>query len=836
MTPEIIAVLASGIGLIAFLAWFFWGPKAGRPIETNDGVQESTATAIAAHVPDLERCDLTITGMHCAACVGRVEMALKRVPGVQDATVNLLAERAAVRFNPQRAQVQDLIDAIEIVGYDAAPAPTDRFEQPSGSEPVQQNRREAESHEMRRRFAVSLALTIPVLVMGMGPHFGLFPMRWTMLPWWNWLELTLTTPVLFWAGSGFFVGAWAALKQRAADMNTLISVGTFAAYAYSLAVTVAPAFFAARGLMGGVYYETAAVIVTLILMGRLLEARAKRSTGTAIEKLIGLQPKTARVIRDGQEQDISLSEVHVGDRLLVRPGEKVPVDGLVVSGQSWVDESMLTGESLPVEKREGASVTGATLNQRGAFTMEAKRVGKDTVLAQIVRLVEQAQGSRAPIQRLADVITGYFVPTVLIIAVATFVGWTIWGPEPRFLHALLNFVAVLIIACPCALGLATPTAIMVGTGRGAQLGVLIKDAEALETVHGVRTVVLDKTGTVTEGRPTLTDVIATSDVPEAELLRLAAAVERGSEHPLAAAIIAGAKQRNFALAETTGFQAISGRGAEAQVAGHHVLIGNVALLRERDVDPTTLQPGVARLAGEGKTPMLVAVDGHAVGILAVADPIKATTPSAMARLKAMGITVVMLTGDNRRTAEAVAQQIGIDRVVAEVLPEHKAEEVQRLQGAGQIVAMVGDGINDAPALAQANVGIAIGTGTDVAIEAADVVLMRGDLNGVADAIELSRATMRNIRQNLAFAFGYNMLGIPLAAGLIYPFTGWLLSPMIASAAMAMSSVSVVTNALRLRSFSPSHTERVATPITLDISEHDNPRPVKRPVVGHTNLG
>ncbi len=544
------------------------------------------------------------------------------------------------------------------------------------------------------------------------------------------------------------------------------------------------------------------MIVTLILMGRLLEARAKRSTGSAIEKLIGLQPKTARVLREGQEVDVPLGDVHVGDRLLVRPGEKVPVDGVVVSGHSWVDESMLTGESLPVEKSEGANVTGATLNQRGAFTMEAKRVGSDTALAQIVRLVEQAQGSRAPIQRLADVITGYFVPVVLMLAVATFVGWYILGPEPKFLHALLAFVAVLIIACPCALGLATPTAIMVGTGRGAQLGVLIKDAEALETVHGVNTVVLDKTGTITEGKPALTDVITAPGVLETELLRLAASVERGSEHPLASAIVAGAQARNINLVATTQFQALAGRGVEAHVGGHDVLLGNIALLRERDIDAASFEREMARLSGEGKTPMLVALNGKVAGVLAVADPIKATTPAAIARLKAMGVTVVMLTGDNRRTAEAVARQVGIDRILPEVMPEHKAEEIKRLQGEGQVVAMVGDGINDAPALAQADIGMAIGTGTDVAIEAADVVLMRGDLNGVADAIELSRATMRNIRQNLAFAFGYNTLGIPIAAGILFPLTGWLLSPMIASAAMAMSSVSVVTNALRLRGFAP----------------------------------
>ena len=812
-TPDKAGTYAFACGMNMYRGQLIVTP-AIQSVVTSNGKAQTPVTAVStgAPLPELERCDLAITGMHCASCVGRVEKAIQRVPGVEEATVNLLAERAAIKFDPKKAKLEDLIAAVYDSGYDASLAQMDHFGQASAatSPEAQKTGRPTEAQDLLRRFLISLALTIPVLIMGMGPHLKLIPMRWTMLPWWNWVQLVLTTPVLFWAGSGFFRGAWAALRQRAGDMNTLIVIGTFAAYAYSLAVTVAPGFFAARSVQEGVYFETAGVIVTLILMGRLLEARAKRSTGTAIEKLIGLQPRTARVLREGQEVDVPLAEVHVGDRLLVRPGEKVPVDGIVVSGRSWVDESMLTGESLPVEKQEGGTVTGATLNQRGAFTMEAKRVGSDTALAQIVRLVEQAQGSRAPIQRLADVITGYFVPVVLMLSVATFTGWYLLGPEPKCLHALLAFVAVLIIACPCALGLATPTAIMVGTGRGAQLGVLIKDAQSLETVHRVQTVVLDKTGTVTEGKPALTDVIPAPGVAEIDLLRLAASVEHGSEHPLAGAITAGAQVRGIALTEATQFQALAGRGVEARVEGHDLLLGNAALLQERRIDAAAFESEMARLSGEGKTPMLVALDGKVAGVLAVADPIKATAPAAIARLKAMGVTVVMLTGDNRRTAEAVARQVGIERVLPEVLPEHKAEEIKRLQAAGQGVAMVGDGINDAPALAQADIGMAIGTGTDVAIEAADVVLMRGDLNGVADAIELSRATMRNIRQNLAFAFGYNTLGIPIAAGVLFPFTGWLLSPMIASAAMALSSVSVVTNALRLRGFTPANSRSVAT--------------------------
>jgi Cu+-exporting ATPase len=819
MNADSIAVLVGGIGAIAFLAWFFFGPREGKRAQTVGSVQEVTVrkdTVVpAGAVSDSERCDLTVTGMHCAACVGRVEKALKQVLGVQDATVNLLAERATIRFDAGQVKPEDLIAAIEMSGYDARLAPSsDLSERQAANENGSgvTSEHKSEAAELKLRFLVSLALTLPVLVMGMGPHLHLIPMAWSMQPWWIWAQLLLTTPVLFWAGSGFFRGAWAALRQRASDMNALIVVGTLSAYVYSLAVTVAPGFFTAHGLAveGGVYYETAAVIITLILLGRLLEARAKRSTGTAIEKLIGLQPKTARVIRDGQEQDVSLAEVEVGDRILVRPGEKIPVDGVVVSGSSWVDESMLTGESLPTEKQVGDTVTGATVNQRGAFTMEAKRVGKDTMLAQIVQMVEQAQGSRAPIQRLADTITGYFVPAVLMLAVATFVGWYVFGPEPRFLHALLAFVAVLIIACPCALGLATPTAIMVGTGRGAQLGVLIKDAEALETVHKTQTVVLDKTGTVTEGKPALTDLLPAPGMAETELLRLAASVERSSEHPLAGAVVAAALGRKIVLGAAESFQSLTGRGVEAKLEGRAILFGNAALLQEHGISLETLAVEAARLSGEGRTVLYMAVDGVLAGALAVADPIKATAAAAVARLKSMGIRVTMLTGDNRHTAEAVARQVGIDRVLPEVLPEHKAEEIKRLQGEGQVVAMVGDGINDAPALAQADVGIAIGTGTDIAIEAADVVLMRGDLGGVADAIDLSRATMRNIRQNLFFAFAYNTLGIPIAAGVLFPFTGWLLSPMIASAAMALSSVTVVTNALRLRGFAPVRSAYVQT--------------------------
>jgi Cu+-exporting ATPase len=560
-----------------------------------------------------------------------------------------------------------------------------------------------------------------------------------------------------------------------------------------------------------VYYETVGVILTLILLGRYFEARAKGQTGAAITKLLNLQARTARVIRDGREDDVPMEEVRVGDMLLVRPGEKVPVDGVIVSGYSAVDESMVTGESIPVEKAEGDPVIGATVNRAGAFTMKAIKVGADTVLAQIVKLVQEAQASRAPIQRLADQITAVFVPVVLMIAVATFALTFVWGPEPRVVHAFIHAVAVLIIACPCALGLATPTSIMVGTGRGAEMGVLIKNAEALESAGRVAAVALDKTGTLTEGRPSLTDVIPMEGIGETDLLRWAASAERHSEHPLAEALVHGAVARGVELSEPRQFKSLTGMGVEAEVDGKRVLIGNERLLKERSIDAGLMDEHAQKLADSGKTPMYISVEGKVAGIIAVADTLKPTSVEAVRELRRMGLEVVMITGDNRRTADAVAEAVGVDRVLAEVLPDHKSEAVRSLQSQGKYVAMVGDGINDAPALAQADVGIAIGTGTDVAIEAADVILMRGDLRGVADAIRLSRATLANIKQNLFFAFLYNSLGIPIAAGVFYPITGWMLDPMIASVAMALSSVSVVTNALRLRGFRSRREDPPAPP-------------------------
>ena len=666
--------------------------------------------------------------------------------------------------------------------------------------------REEEYRRQKRKFIVALILTLPVAFLGMAGHVSASLGRLVDFPGRPWMELALTTPVLFWAGTDFIAGAWASARHRAADMNTLVALGTFSAYAYSVIATLLPGLLTGgTHQMGGMvspaggYYESAAIIVTLILLGRLLEARARSRTSGAIRALMGLAPKTARVERDDREQDVPIEQVQVGDTVLVRPGEKVPVDGEVIDGDSTVDESMLTGEPMPVQKKAGATVIGATINKTGAFRMRATKVGKDSVLQQIVRLVQQAQGSKAPIQRLADVIAGYFVPTVLCLAIATFVLWFDFGPrDTRLTLALTTFISVLIIACPCALGLATPTAIMVGTGRGAQGGVLIKGGEALETARRLTTVVMDKTGTITRGEPVVTDVLPVAGIAEGELLRLAASAERGSEHPLGAAIVRSARERGLTLVQPQNFQAVAGHGIEAHVDGRVVLLGNAKLSRERGLSPDEETAG--KLASDGKTPMFIAVDGKAAGLIAVADPIKDGSRNAIQRLREMGLEVVMLTGDNRHTAEAIARQVGVERVRAEVLPEQKGEEIKRLQGEGKIVAMVGDGINDAPALAQAHIGIAMGGGTDVAMEAADITLVRGDLGGVADSIALSRATVRNIKENLFFAFVYNVLGIPIAAGVLYPFTGWLLSPVFASAAMALSSVSVVSNALRLRGF------------------------------------
>ncbi|MBB6050808.1 heavy metal translocating P-type ATPase [Armatimonas rosea] len=740
-----------------------------------------------------ETVDLAIQGMSCAACARRIERQLTRAEGVQEAQVNYATHRARVSFDPTASSLPALIGIVVDTGYGAS-----LLQRPEAALEAEEKARAEELKDLTRRFAVSVSLTVPLLTLAMAHGRIAFAGM-------NLVQLLLAAPVLAYGGAHFFRGAWKALRSRSSDMNSLVALGSGAAFGYSVLATLFPAAFQPSGhahhaAMPAVYFEAAAAIITFLLLGRLLEARAKGKTGEAIKKLLGLQPKTARVLREGNELEIPIEAVAKGELVLVRPGEKIPVDGVVEGGASSVDESMLTGESLPVAKARGDEVFGATLNTTGSLQVRATHVGLDTAIAQIVKLVQDAQGSRAPIARLADTVSGYFTPVVLTIAVLTFVLWFWLAPaETRLTLAFVNAVSVLVIACPCALGLATPTAILVGTGKGAQLGILIKGGAALEQAHKLTTVVLDKTGTVTEGKPALTNLTAFA-LPEDDILRLIAAVEALSEHPLAAAIVGAAKARGLTIPPAEAFEAVPGRGVRAQVEGQVVLIGNQAFLAEQGIATDATHTEAERLATEGKTPIFVAVSGTLAAVLAVADPIKPTSQDAIARLKRLGLEVVLLTGDNKKTAEAVAAQVGITRVVAEVLPEGKVAELKRLQGMGQIVGMVGDGINDAPALAQADIGIAIGTGTDVAIEASDITLIKGDLQGVVNAIALSKATMTTIKQNLFWAFIYNMIGIPLAAGLLYPFNGWLLSPIFASAAMSLSSVSVVVNSLRLKSF------------------------------------
>jgi P-type Cu+ transporter len=658
--------------------------------------------------------------------------------------------------------------------------------------------------DMTRRFWIGLVLTLPLLAFVMGdmlpgqPLRHLIPGRFSA-----WLQLVLATPVVLWAGWPFFERGWASVINRSLNMFTLIALGTGMAYVYSVVGTLAPGLFPAsfriHGGEVGLYFEAAAVITVLVLLGQVLELRARSQTSSAIRALLRLAPPTARRLgHDGTEEDVPLEHVQVGDRLRVRPGEKVPVDGMVLEGRSSVDESMVTGESIPVEKTSGSRVIGGTVNGTGGFVMRAERVGSETLLAQIVHMVGEAQRSRAPIQRLADVVSSWFVPAVVLVAMASFVAWAVWGPEPRLAYGLVNAVAVLIIACPCALGLATPMSVMVGTGRGALAGVLIRNAEALEGLEKVNTLVVDKTGTLTEGRPRLRVVVAIADADEGEVLRLAASVEVGSEHPLAAAIVEGAEARGIKPVAADDFRSVTGKGVVARVSGHAVALGNVALMREIGVDPGVALTRADELRGDGQTVMFVARDGRLIGLVGVADPIKESASEALEQLRRAGLTIVMLTGDSRRTAEAVAAKLGITHVEAEVLPERKIEVVRDLRAKGRKVAMAGDGVNDAPALAAADVGIAMGTGTDVAMQSAGVTLVKGDLRGIVRAQRLSRVTMRNIRQNLFFAFVYNALGVPIAAGVLYPWTGLLLSPIIASAAMTFSSVSVIANALRLR--------------------------------------
>ncbi|MDP9444573.1 MAG: heavy metal translocating P-type ATPase [Actinomycetota bacterium] len=727
----------------------------------------------------------------------QAEAQLRAIGGVESAEVNFGAERAVLTYDPQILDVDRLRDAV----HQATGHPVTDRPQP-GAEPTEDGEAAAHRGEVRElswRVLLGIVLTLPVLYAAMVTHF-VDPAYVTDLLENAWVQLVLIAPVMVVVGWPIHRTGLFALRNRSADMNTLISLGTLAAFGYSLLVTIAPALFPVA--VREVYYEVVGFIITVILLGRLVEARARAGTGDAIRALVELAPRTAHVLRGGEEIEVPVDEVAVGDEIVVRPGEKVPVDGTVVKGRSSIDESMVTGESLPVEKAEGDTVIGATVNSTGSFTMRAISVGTDTMLAQIIRLVQQAQSSKAPIQRLADLVASYFVPAVVFIAVATFVIWFVVGPAPSLTFALVAAVSVLIIACPCALGLATPLSIMVGTGKGAQAGVLIRDAEALETAHKVDTIILDKTGTITRGQPALTDVVAEPDMDEGELLRLVASAERGSEHPLAEAIVTGARERGLDLGDATAFDSVTGWGVRARIDGRDLLIGNQRLLVDADIAVDGLEQSAARLAAEGKTPMYVGVDRRPAGLVAVADTLKPDSADAVTALHRLGVQVAMITGDNRRTAEAVAAQVGIDRVLADVLPEDKAANVRDLQDEGKLVAMVGDGINDAPALAQADVGVAIGTGTDVAIEAADVTLVSGELRGLVAAVALSKATMRNIRQNLVLAFAYNVAAIPIAAGLLYPATGTLLSPMIAAVAMAASSISVVLNAGRLSRISP----------------------------------
>ncbi len=764
--------------------------------------------------------EFPVSGMHCAACQARVQRALEKAPGVNSAVVNLMTGSATVAFDPAATTPDALLETVRGTGYGAAlPDPSLSAQE---EQEARDTAREAEFRDLKKKAIVSLvagAIAMLISMPLMAHHVGVSPdpfMSWVMrhvspaleavFPWLYaassslllGILLVFTLGTMLWAGRHFYTGAWNSFRHHSADMNTLIAVGTGAAFLYSLVATFAPGIFTGHGLSPDVYYEAVIIIIALILVGNTLEARAKHQTASALRALAGLQPSSARVIRNEQEMDIPISEVAHDEIVVVRPGERIPVDGVIVSGASAVDESMLTGESMPVEKAAGHAVIGGTVNRTGSFRLRATTLGTASVLARIVTLMREAQGSRAPIQRLADRISAVFVPVVISLAIATFVTWFLASGEGSVVRAFAAAVAVLIIACPCAMGLAVPTAVMVATGRGAERGVLIKGGEALERAGAVDTVILDKTGTITEGRPAVTDIITAGDMDERELLRLAASLERASEHPLADAIVTAAKVRGITLDDVTDFQSVTGKGVMGLVGGQRVIAGTEAFLTQHDIATDAPSAQRSALSATGRTVVLVAADGQPAGILAIADPIKPSSRPALAELRKLGIELVLLTGDNEQTGHAIAKEVGIERVVANVLPEGKVAEVKRLQAEGHVVAMAGDGINDAPALAQADIGIAMGTGTDIAMDAGDVTLMRGDLSGVTDAIRLSRRTMRTMKQNLFWAFIYNVVGIPVAAGVLYPAFGILLSPIIASAAMAMSSVSVVSNSLRLR--------------------------------------
>ena len=752
----------------------------------------------------IEKATIPIQGMTCASCVAAIEKILKKFDGVLQVNVNLVTEKGTVEFLPTVIPLHEIKKAIKGAGYEL-------LEVEETVEDKEKETRIREIHDLKRRLALGAALSAVIFLGSFSEWFTWVPRFLSNF----YVLLALAVPVQFWVGSRFYRGFFAALRHYSADMNTLIAVGTSTAFFYSLSVTLFPSFFLSKGIPLAVYYDTAAVIITLIILGRYLEAKAKGETSEAIRKLMGLQANTARVVRDGEEIDIPVEEVRIGDVMVVRPGEKIPVDGVIVEGSSAIDESMLTGEGIPVEKGKGDEVIGVTINKTGSFKFKAMKVGKDTVLAQIIKLVEEAQGSKAPIQRLADKIAGIFVPIVIAIAILAALLWYYAGNNflsgsllstylqiTPFIFAMTIFIAVLIIACPCALGLATPTAIMVGTGKGAESGVLIRGGESLETAHKINTIILDKTGTLTKGEPSLTDVISVNEGAEEKVLRFAAIAEKGSEHPLGEAIVKGAKDRGVNLKNAETFDAIPGHGIKARIDGKEILLGTRKLMVDNKIKTESLEGRMEELERQGKTAMLIAINDKAAGIIAVADTLKENSKEAVEALHRLGIEVMMITGDNERTAKAIAGQVDIDRVLAEVLPEDKAREVKKLQDEGKVVAMVGDGINDAPALAQADVGIAIGTGTDIAMEASDITLISGDLRGMVISIDLSKRTMRTIKQNLFWAFFYNTSLIPIAAGVAYPFFGLLLNPMLAAFAMAFSSVSVVSNSLRLKRFKP----------------------------------
>ncbi|ELT51228.1 heavy metal translocating P-type ATPase [Brucella intermedia] len=778
-------------------------------ISTNAAVDRSKLVEAVANAgytvpasftaPTTGAVELSIDGMTCASCVGRVERALKALDGVSDATVNLATERATVRGS---VDVSTLVKAIADVGYEARPIGGTSNAQSQAETDDRAERKEAEQRELKRDFALAAALTVPVFLLEMGSHVipgvhGLIEATIGMQN--NWyIQFVLTTIVLFVPGIRFYEKGFPALGRLAPDMNSLVAVGTIAAYGYSLVATFAPGLLPAGTI--NVYFEAAAVIVTLILLGRLLEARAKGRTSEAIKRLVGLQAKTARVRQDGKTVDMPIEAVAAGSIIEVRPGERVPVDGEVVEGESYVDESMITGEPIPVSKSIGSELVGGTINQKGALAFRATAVGGDTVLSQIIRMVEEAQGSKLPIQALVDKVTMYFVPTVFAVAALTFAAWMYFGPSPALTFALVNAVAVLIIACPCAMGLATPTSIMVGTGRGAELGVLFRKGEALQLLKDAKVVAVDKTGTLTEGKPALTDLELAAGFDRTKVLAAVAAVEAKSEHPIARAIVDAAQAEGLNVPEVSTFESVTGFGVKAEVNGERVEIGADRYMAELGHDVSGFASTASRLGDEGKSPLYAAIGGKLAAVIAVADPIKETTPAAIKALHDLGLKVAMITGDNARTAKAIAARLGIDEVVAEVLPDGKVDAIRRLKAEHGKVAFVGDGINDAPALAEADVGLAIGTGTDIAIEAADVVLMSGSLQGVPNAIALSKATIGNIRQNLFWAFAYNTALVPVAAGLLYPAYGILLSPVFAAGAMALSSVFVLGNALRLRTF------------------------------------